>query len=54
MTVTYDCTKYFINSYPGACHIDNTARPQILYRKDNKWFYDFLSYYYKKQNKLAS
>ena len=48
MTVTYDCTKYFINNYPGACHVDNTARPQILYERDNKWFYDFLNYYYKK------
>ena len=42
MTITYNCTKKFISNYPSACHIDKTARPQILYKNDNFWFYQFL------------
>lgn len=48
MTVTYKCTKYFIKKYKAACHIDGTARPQVLYEVDNPWFYKILKYYYKK------
>ena len=46
MTVTYKCKKYFLQNYPAACHVDRTARPQILYKKDNPWFYNFLQSYY--------
>ena len=42
MTITYKCSKKFTIDYPAACHVDKTARPQILYKNDNFWFYKFL------------
>ena len=47
MTVTYNCTNEFIKNYPAAAHIDNTARPQILHKSENTWFYNILENYKK-------
>ena len=47
MTVTYKCKNRFVKKYPAAIHVDKTIRPQILFRKDNKWFYDILENYKK-------
>lgn len=30
MTMTFDCKDEFKENYPAACHIDGTARPQII------------------------
>ena len=34
MTMTFDCKDEFIKDYPAASHIDNTARPQVLFKDD--------------------
>lgn len=34
MTMTFDCKEEFVNNYPAAAHVDNTARPQILFKDD--------------------
>ena len=30
---------------PAVCHVDNTARPQLIRREDNPGYYDILSAY---------
>ena len=45
MTVTYKCKNEFVKKYPAAIHVDKTARPQILFKSDNDWFYKILDYY---------
>ena len=35
MTTTCKCSKYARLKSPAAIHVDNTARPQILEKKDN-------------------
>ncbi len=35
MTVTYDCTDWMRRTCPGVVHLDGTARPQLVARKDN-------------------
>jgi len=47
MTMTYDCTKKMIKQSPAACHIDGTARPQIVDKKNNLKLYKVLNEYYK-------
>lgn len=45
MTMTFDCTDEFIENYPAACHIDNTARPQIISRDDDPFMWKVLERY---------
>lgn len=45
MTMTFDCTPEFIEDYPAACHIDNTARPQIVSQDEDPFIWSVLSYY---------
>ena len=47
MTMTYDCTKKMKKESPAACHIDGTARPQIVSKTSNKIIYNILNEYYK-------
>ena len=47
MTITFNCTKKMINECPAVCHIDNTARPQLITSKINKEYYDILKEYKK-------
>ena len=47
MTVTTKCTKEAIKKSPAAVHIDNTARPQIINKKDNKKIHNILIEYLK-------
>ena len=47
MTITTECTKNNIKISPAAVHIDNTARPQILNRKDNLRIYKVLKEYFR-------
>lgn len=45
MTVTVDCTEEFIQNYPAACHIDNTARPQVISANENELAWMILDAY---------
>ena len=47
MTITVECTKKAIKISPAAVHIDNTARPQIITKKDNAKIYNVLDEYLK-------
>lgn len=53
MTMTFDCTEEFKNNYPAACHIDGTARPQIVSRNEDEFTWNILNEYYKLTNKKA-
>ena len=48
MTLTYKCRKEVIKNYPACVHIDNTARPQVVYKKNNPRMYNILKEYFKK------
>lgn len=46
MTVTFDCEASMRKQSPAVCHVDNTARPQLIRREDNPGYYDILSAYH--------
>ena len=43
MTITCEVTDFCKENAPAICHIDNTARPQIIKENDNKFIYDLLT-----------
>ena len=45
MTVTVDCRDEFIQNYPAACHVDNTARPQVISATENELAWAILDEY---------
>lgn len=45
MTMTFDCTPEFARNYPAACHIDNTARPQVVDKDDDPFMWEVLNKY---------
>ncbi len=45
MTVTFDCTPYMSDKAPAVCHVDGTARPQLLREQDNPGYYALLKEY---------
>jgi len=45
MTISFDVTKYFKDTYPGAVHKDGTARPQIVDDETNSSFANILREY---------
>lgn len=45
MTMTFDCTDEFIQNYPAACHVDNTARPQIVSQNEDPFIWSVLERY---------
>lgn len=47
MTITYDGSQIAKEKIPAAIHIDGTARPQVLRRKDNEGYYDIIDEYRK-------
>ncbi len=47
MTITYHCTEKMKKDAPACVHIDGTARPQVIKREDNPYYYDVLNEYYK-------
>lgn len=53
MTMTFDCTEEFIQNYPAACHIDNTARPQVISYDDDPFMWKVLEHYQTLTNKKA-
>jgi carbamoyltransferase len=46
MTLTYDVSALAQQKIPAAVHVDNTARPQVLYREDNPAYYAILQEYH--------
>ena len=53
MTMTYKCTPEFIKSCPAAVHVDSTARPQIIRKKNNPNFHKILKNYLNKSGEMA-
>ena len=47
MTITFDCTDVMKAQSPAVCHIDGTARPQLIRQEDNPSYYNILSEYKK-------
>lgn len=47
MTITVKCTDEFVKNYPAACHIDNTARPQVISKDENELAWAILDEYEK-------
>lgn len=47
MTVTFECTEYMKKVSPAVVHVDGTARPQIINKKDNLSYYKILEEYHK-------
>lgn len=47
MTITFDCTDWMKKKCGGVVHVDGTARPQILSKKDNPSFYKIIDEYRK-------
>lgn len=45
MTITFDCTDYMKESCPAVCHVDGTARPQLIREEDNPLYYKILKEY---------
>jgi carbamoyltransferase len=53
MTITVDCKEYFIANCPAACHIDNTARPQVINKQELQIAWKILDEYEKLTGELA-
>jgi len=47
MTITFNCTDYMKKTSPACVHVDDTARPQIIRRKDNPSYYKILKEYHR-------
>lgn len=47
MTVTFDCTPWFIENCPAAAHVDGTARPQLVRKAVNPKYHRILEEYEK-------
>jgi carbamoyltransferase len=47
MTITFQCTDWMIKHCPGVVHIDGTARPQLVLKRDNPSYYKIIEEYYK-------
>jgi carbamoyltransferase len=47
MTVTFDCSPEMRAQSPAVCHVDETARPQLIRREDNEQYYDIVAEYEK-------
>lgn len=47
MTITVNCKDYFIRNCPAACHIDNTARPQVINKSELPIAWEILDEYEK-------
>ena len=53
MTVCYDCTDFMKRNSPAVVHVDGTARPQYISRRQNPFYYDVLASY-KELTKIPS
>ena len=53
MTVTYNCTPEMVKDCPATVHIDNTARPQVISKNDEKLMHRILTGWYQKTGGLS-
>jgi carbamoyltransferase len=53
MTMTYACTKTMKKNCPAAIHVDGTARPQIITRKNNLLMHKVLLKWKKETNQIG-
>lgn len=53
MTVCYDCTEEMKQKSPAVVHVDGTARPQYISRRQNPFYYDVLNQY-KRRTEISS
>jgi carbamoyltransferase len=42
MTITFDCTDWMKETCKGVVHLDGTARPQLVEKKDNPGYYEII------------
>ena len=47
MTITYDVDPKYHDLLQAVVHVDGTARPQIVRKKDNPYYYDIIDEFYK-------
>ena len=47
MTITFNCTEEMLAQSPAVCHVDGTARPQLIREKDNPSYYKILTEYHR-------
>ena len=47
MTITFDCLPGMRAQSPAVCHVDNTARPQLIRRPDNPEYYSIVEEYFR-------
>ena len=47
MTTCYECTDYFRQLCPATVHVDNTARPQVVFKRDNPLYHSIIENFYK-------
>jgi carbamoyltransferase len=48
MTITFDCTPEMKKTSPGVCHLDGTARPQVVDRDTAPDFHGILTAYHER------
>ena len=53
MTECYYVTEEFKKNSPAVVHVDGTARPQIVAREDNPFYYDVIDAWHKKTGALS-
>jgi carbamoyltransferase len=46
MTITFDCKPQMRKSSPAVCHVDNTARPQLIREEDNPDYHAIVRRYH--------
>lgn len=50
MTITFDCTSWMKDFCPGVVHVDGTARPQLVDKKDNESYWLIINEFRKLTN----
>jgi carbamoyltransferase len=53
MTTCYKCTDLLKEKCPAIVHLDNTARPQVVFRDENSEYYDTIKLYIEKTGNPA-
>ena len=53
MVITYDVSPQFRENSPAVVHVDNTVRPQVVFKEDNLFLYELLNHWYKETGKLC-
>ena len=53
MTTCYKCTTLLKEKCPAIVHLDNTARPQVVFRDENPDYYDTIKNYIEKTGNPA-